>query len=144
MIALCGPPPAGDEGASRLPAASGEIRCPILTEPTAIHMSSSAGMDPASFINNLGNQLQAVTRSASTQQRLAGFEELFHASFDIPGLGRFVLGRFWRAFTPFKLRSARLPTSPRKQGEVNWTRSACLYRTRRDPGAICADFRRGY
>jgi hypothetical protein len=41
-----------------------------------------------------------------------------------------------------KLRSARLPTSPRKRGEVNWTRSACFYRTRRDPSAICADFRR--
>ena len=59
-------------------------------------------MDPASFINNLGNQLQAVTRSASTEQRLAGFEELFRTDFDIPGLGRFVLGRFWRAFTPFE------------------------------------------
>jgi phospholipid transport system substrate-binding protein len=63
---------------------------------------ASAGMDPASFINNLGNQLQAVTRSASTEQKLAGFEELFHTSFDVPGLGRFVLGRFWRAFTPFE------------------------------------------
>src|SRR5947209_20016534 len=61
-----------------------------------------AGMDPASFINDLGNQLQAVTRSASTEQKLAGFEELFRTDFDVPGLGRFVLGRFWRAFTPFE------------------------------------------
>ena len=74
----------------------------LVTGAFAPSMPASAGMDPASFINNLGNQLQAVTRSASTQQRLAGFEELFHASFDIPGLGRFVLGRFWRAFTPFE------------------------------------------
>jgi len=74
----------------------------LVTGVFAPSMPASAGMDPASFINNLGNQLQAVTRSASTQQRLAGFEELFHASFDIPGLGRFVLGRFWRAFTPFE------------------------------------------
>jgi phospholipid transport system substrate-binding protein len=61
-----------------------------------------AGVDPASFINNLGNQLQAVTRNTSTEQRLAGFEELFRTDFDVPGLGRFVLGRFWRAFTPFE------------------------------------------
>src|SRR5690242_11699621 len=61
-----------------------------------------AGMDPASFINNLGNQLQTVTRSASTEERLAGFQELFRTDFDVPGLGRFVLGRFWRAFTPFE------------------------------------------
>ena len=63
---------------------------------------ASAGMDPALFINNLGNQLQTVTRSASTEQRLAGFQELFRTDFDLPGLGRFVLGRFWRAFTPFE------------------------------------------
>jgi len=74
----------------------------LVTGALAPSVPASAGMDPASFINNLGDQLQAVTRSASTQQRLAGFEELFHASFDIPGLGRFVLGRFWRAFTPFE------------------------------------------
>jgi phospholipid transport system substrate-binding protein len=63
---------------------------------------ASGGMDPASFINDLGNQLQTVTRTASTEQRLAGFEELFRSDFDVPGLGRFVLGRFWRAFTPFE------------------------------------------
>lgn len=63
---------------------------------------ASAGMDPASFISDLGNQLQTVTRNASTEQRLAGFEELFRTDFDVPGLGRFVLGRFWRAFTPFE------------------------------------------
>ncbi len=63
---------------------------------------ASAGMDPSSFINNLGDQLQTVTRSASTEQRLAGFQELFRTDFDVPGLGRFVLGRFWRAFTPFE------------------------------------------
>ena len=59
-----------------------------------------AGMDPASFINNLGGQLQIVTSSTSPEQKLAGFRELFRADFDVPGLGRFVLGRFWRMFTP--------------------------------------------
>ena len=74
----------------------------LVTGGLAPPVPASAGMDPASFINNLGNQLQAVTRSASTEQKLAGFEELFRTDFDVPGLGRFVLGRFWRAFTPFE------------------------------------------
>ena len=74
----------------------------LVTGALAPSAPASAGMDPASFINNLGNQLQAVTRSASTEQKLAGFEELFRTDFDVPGLGRFVLGRFWRAFTPFE------------------------------------------
>jgi phospholipid transport system substrate-binding protein len=65
-------------------------------------MPAAAGADPAAFINNLGNQLQAVTRSASPEQKLTGFQELFRTDFDVPGLGRFVLGRFWRVFTPFE------------------------------------------
>ena len=61
---------------------------------------AGAGTDPAAFINNLGNQLRAVTSSTSREQRLAGFQQLFREDFDVPGLGRFVLGRFWRIFTP--------------------------------------------
>jgi phospholipid transport system substrate-binding protein len=61
-----------------------------------------AGMDPAAFVNNLGDQLQAVTSSTSPQQRLAGFHQLFREDFDVAGLGRFVLGRFWRIFTPWE------------------------------------------
>jgi phospholipid transport system substrate-binding protein len=63
-------------------------------------LPARAGMDPATFINNLGHQLQLVTSNTSTVQRLAGFRELFHDDFDVPGLGRFVLGRFWRILTP--------------------------------------------
>ena len=61
---------------------------------------AAAGMDPAAFIKNLGSQLQTVTRCTSPEQKLVGFRELFRADFDVPGLGRFVLGRFWRSFTP--------------------------------------------
>ena len=74
----------------------------LVTGALAPSVPASAGMDPASFINNLGNQLQTVTGSASAEQRLAGFQELFRTDFDVPGLGRFVLGRFWRAFTPLE------------------------------------------
>ena len=72
----------------------------LFTGAVAPSIPAGAGMDPAAFVNNLGNQLQAVTSSSSPQQRLAGFHQLFSEDFDVAGLGRFVLGRFWRMFTP--------------------------------------------
>lgn len=57
--------------------------------------------DARSFINNLGTQAIAVLGpNIPEQQRLARFRELFHNDFDIPGIGRFVLGRYWRTATP--------------------------------------------
>jgi phospholipid transport system substrate-binding protein len=61
---------------------------------------AQAGPDPTAFIANLGNQLQTVARQPSSEQRQPGFRQLFHEDFDVPGIGRFVLGRFWRVFTP--------------------------------------------
>jgi phospholipid transport system substrate-binding protein len=62
-------------------------------------LPATAG-DPAAFIGNLGNQLEAAVNTASPEQRLAGFRELLREDFDVPDLGRFVLGRFWRVFSP--------------------------------------------
>lgn len=72
----------------------------LIAGAAAPTMPAEAGTDPVAFINNLSNQLQAVTRNASPERRLAGFRELFREDFDVLGLGRFVLGRFWRIFTP--------------------------------------------
>ena len=72
----------------------------VLLTGAVAPIPAGAGMDPAAFINNLGDQLQAVTSSTSREQRLAGFHQLFLDDFDVPGLGRFVLGRFWRVFSP--------------------------------------------
>ena len=33
---------------------------------------------------------------------MAGFQQLFREDFDVPGLGRFVLGRFCRIFSPLE------------------------------------------
>ena len=63
-------------------------------------IGTAAGTDPATFINNLGNQLRAVTSYPSPERKLARFRDLFREDFDVPGLGRFVLGRFWPIFTP--------------------------------------------
>jgi phospholipid transport system substrate-binding protein len=62
--------------------------------------SAKAGTDPAAFIDTLGTRLQMVTRNPSPEQRTAGLRQLFHEDFDVPGLGRFVLGRFWRVLNP--------------------------------------------
>jgi phospholipid transport system substrate-binding protein len=59
-----------------------------------------AGPDPTTFINNLGNQLQAAASQPSPLQRQPVFRQLFEDDFDVPGISRFVLGRFWRVFTP--------------------------------------------
>jgi phospholipid transport system substrate-binding protein len=57
-------------------------------------------MDPVAFINALGNYLQVITRNGSPEQTLRGLRELLREDFDVPALGRFVLGRFWRILTP--------------------------------------------
>jgi phospholipid transport system substrate-binding protein len=57
-------------------------------------------MDPVAFINALGNQLQVLTRNGSPEQTVRGLRELLREDFDVPALGRLVLGRFWRIFTP--------------------------------------------
>ena len=51
---------------------------------TAFTIPGKAGADPAAFINNLGYQLQAVNRNTSTEQRLAGFHELFREDLGLP------------------------------------------------------------
>jgi len=59
-----------------------------------------AGPDPTTFINNLGNQLQAAASQPSPLQRQPEVRQLLEEDFDVPGISRFVLGRFWRVFTP--------------------------------------------
>src|SRR5215472_12320472 len=59
-----------------------------------------AGSDPAAFVNNLSGQLAVVAASPSLEQRRTGFRQLFHENFDVPVLGRFVLGRLVRIMSP--------------------------------------------
>jgi phospholipid transport system substrate-binding protein len=61
----------------------------------------AAAQDPRTFINTLGERaIQVLAPSVSPAQRLARFRELFSTEFDVPGIGRFVLGRYWRTATP--------------------------------------------
>ena len=60
-----------------------------------------AAADPAAVINNLGNRaLEVLGKNATPAQRVARFHELFREDFDVPGIARFVLGRYWKTATP--------------------------------------------
>jgi phospholipid transport system substrate-binding protein len=60
-----------------------------------------AAEDPRSFVGTLGAQaIQVLGPSVAPAQRVARFRQLFHDDFDIPGIGQFVLGRYWRTATP--------------------------------------------
>lgn len=57
--------------------------------------------DARAFVGTLGEQaIQVLGPSVSPAKRLARFRELFRDDFDIPGIGQFVLGRYWRTATP--------------------------------------------
>jgi phospholipid transport system substrate-binding protein len=61
----------------------------------------AAAADPAAVITNLGNRaLEVLGKSATPAQRVARFHELFREDFDVPGIARFVLGRYWKTATP--------------------------------------------
>jgi phospholipid transport system substrate-binding protein len=62
---------------------------------------TTAAEDPRAFINTLGTRaIEVLGPSVAPAQRLARFRDLFHNDFDIPGIGQFVLGRYWRTASP--------------------------------------------
>jgi phospholipid transport system substrate-binding protein len=66
----------------------------IATRPAA------AAADPAAVIADLGNQaLQVLGKNVGSDQRVVRFRQLFTEDFDVPGIARFVLGRYWNLAT---------------------------------------------
>jgi phospholipid transport system substrate-binding protein len=62
---------------------------------------AAAQADAVGFINQLGVQaIQVLGPSVGAAARVQRFRELFGADFDLPGISRFVLGRYWRVATP--------------------------------------------
>ncbi|HEU0156027.1 MAG TPA: ABC transporter substrate-binding protein [Stellaceae bacterium] len=55
---------------------------------------------PIALIEALGGQLRALATVATPEQKLAQISRLFQQDFDVSGLGRFVLGRYWRMLDP--------------------------------------------
>ena len=76
----------------------------IGTLALSLALASPAAMaqgDPAGFITTLGNQAIKIIRNPESQpQRKAEFSKLFTADFDVPAIGKFVLGHYWREATP--------------------------------------------
>jgi len=67
----------------------------------ALTAAGLAAPDPAAVISNLGNRaLEILGKNATPAQRVARFHELFREDFDVPGIARFVLGRYWKTATP--------------------------------------------
>jgi len=57
--------------------------------------------DARGFIAALGNQaIQVLGPGVPQAQRIARFRQIFQSDFDVPGIGQFVLGRYWRVATP--------------------------------------------
>lgn len=57
--------------------------------------------DARAFIGTLGEQaIQVLGPNVPETQRQARFRDLFRDDFDLPGIGQFVLGRYWRVATP--------------------------------------------
>ena len=62
---------------------------------------SAAAQDARAFIARLGEQaISVLGPSVAPAQRVARFRELFQNDFDVPGIGQFVLGRYWRSASP--------------------------------------------
>jgi len=83
------------------------LRRPVLTAAFALlagvlapAIPAAAAADPAAMISNLGSQaLEVLGKGTSPSERVARFRELLREDFDVPGIGRFVLGRYWNTAT---------------------------------------------
>jgi phospholipid transport system substrate-binding protein len=62
---------------------------------------ATAAADPAAVITSLGNEaLKVLGKNVDPNLRVVRFRQLFNEDFDVPGIARFVLGRYWRLATP--------------------------------------------
>ena len=67
----------------------------------AVAPRAQVSADPRAFVGSLGARaIEVLGPSVPPQQRQARFRELLQNDFDVPGIGQFVLGRYWRAATP--------------------------------------------
>jgi len=64
------------------------------------NVPDAAAADPSAFIDDLDAQLQHLIRDTSPDQRFVRFRQIFRADFDVPSIGRFVLGPYWRLASP--------------------------------------------
>ena len=67
----------------------------------AVLPRDAAAQDARAFVGTLGrNAIEVLGPSVPPATRVARFRDLFRDDFDVPGIGQFVLGRYWRTATP--------------------------------------------
>lgn len=72
----------------------------LIAGTLAAHQPAAAAADPSALINNLGSRaLDVLGKGTPESQRVARFRELLREDFDVPGIARFVLGRYWNTAT---------------------------------------------
>ena len=72
----------------------------ILAGVLAPALPATAAADPAAMISTLGSRaLEVLGKGATQAQRTERFRELLREDFDVPGIARFVLGRYWNTAT---------------------------------------------
>jgi phospholipid transport system substrate-binding protein len=74
--------------------------CTLIAGILILARPAAAAADPAAVITSLGNQaLEVLGNNVDPKLRVARFRQLFSEDFDVPGIARFVLGRYWRLAT---------------------------------------------
>lgn len=77
------------------------LACVVVLAVVLAARPAAAAADPVAVITNLGNQaLQVLGTNVDPNVRVARFRQLFGEDFDVPGIARFVLGRYWHVATP--------------------------------------------
>jgi len=69
----------------------------LIASASATAATNAIAADPNVFMNELwGRTVEVLGKNVPRTERLARFRQLFQADFDVPGIARFVLGRYWR------------------------------------------------
>ena len=69
----------------------------LVASASATAATNAIGADPNVFMNELwGRTVEVLGKNVPRTERLARFRQLFQTDFDVPGIARFVLGRYWR------------------------------------------------
>ena len=70
----------------------------LIASASATAATNAIAADPNVFMNELwGQTVEVLSKKSPSAERLARFRQLFQADFDVPGIARFVLGRYWRS-----------------------------------------------
>lgn len=69
----------------------------LAASPAIAADPAAGGADARAFVDKLGGEVLSIIRSPGTSQaqRRDKFRELFQQNFDVPAIGRFVVGRYW-------------------------------------------------